>query len=367
MQQWNIPLLRQLSPADQVNSILTIPLQLDQEDKLVWPFTSSGIFTTASAYKMFCEKDLHIDISMGLSQQFWLAFWKLKVPYKFQIFMWKGIHDVVPVKARIFRHLNTDDKLCVLCSMNQTEDLDHLLLHCSFSQAIWQNFFPNQFISIVQHPSVLSWIQTWHLKDFNINIKQTPQAVHLALCIIHFIWKHRCRDVFSNMTPNHHTFIHQINSYRAHHHLDTSFVDHAGIRIIIRNSTGAYAMGKGTLKRAINIQQAEAWALLEAMQIAATNGWSKVIFETDNLSISSFLQHQTSICQWQCLPLLRNCVNMYNSYPVWSYEFVYKSCNKTADALANAARKHNLCGDWWSCPPDFLIPYINHDVRNLLV
>ncbi|XP_026442036.1 uncharacterized protein LOC113341341 [Papaver somniferum] len=48
-QQWNIPLLRHLFSADQVNSILTIPLQLDQEDKLVWPFTSTGMFTTASA------------------------------------------------------------------------------------------------------------------------------------------------------------------------------------------------------------------------------------------------------------------------------------------------------------------------------
>ncbi|XP_026424866.1 uncharacterized protein LOC113321170 [Papaver somniferum] len=340
---------------------------------------------------------------MGLSQQFWFAFWKLKVPYKFQIFMWKGIHDAIPVKARIFRHLNADDKICVLCSMNQTEDLDHLLLHCSFSQAIWKTFFPNQFVSIVQHPSVLSWIHTWQLKGSNITIKHTPLVVHLALCIMHFIWKHRCRAVFSNITPNHRTVIHQINSYRAQHHLDTSFVSHdhyhlqnyilrlpwvpppvqflkinfdasynsesllAGIGIITRNSAGDYVMGRGTLKRAINVEKAEAWDMLEAMQIATSNGWSNVIFETDNLSISNFLQHQTSLCQWQCLPLLRNCVNICNSYPMWSCEFVYRSCNKDADALAKAARKQNLCGKWWGYPPDLVIPYINHDVSNVFM
>ncbi|XP_026438873.1 uncharacterized protein LOC113337407 [Papaver somniferum] len=121
-------------------------------------------------------------------------------------------------------------------------------------------------------------------------------------------------------------------------------------------------MGRGALRRSSNAQQAEAWAMLEAMQLADSNGWSHVIFESDNLGICSFLQQQSSLCHWQSMPLLRKCVNICNINPGWSCSFVYRSGNKAADAIAKAAYKHNLCGDWWFHPPPLLIPYINCDV-----
>ncbi|XP_026417388.1 uncharacterized protein LOC113312869 [Papaver somniferum] len=400
-EQWNVSLLRLLFTADQVNSILTIPIQLNQEDKLIWPFTTTGIFTTASTYKMLCDKDILTDNSMGLSQHFWLSFWKLKVPYKFQIFLWRAIHNAVPVKSRIFTHVHNADLHCVLCNHNQMEDLDHLLLHCPFSRAIWQYFLPHQFHFILQHSSLLSWIQTWQLKDSIINIQKSPEIVHLAMCIMHFIWKLRCRVVFNNITPNHNSVVHQVNSYILQHHLGNSPANYnhpnvhnkllhhrwdppplqylkinidasynsssllAGIGIIIRNSTGAYVMGRGALRRASNAQQAEAWAMLEAMQLADSNGWSHVIFESDNLGICSFLQQQSSLCHWQSMPLLRKCVNICNINPGWSCSFVYRSGNKAADSIAKAAYKHNLCGDWWFHPPPLLIPYISCDVMRM--
>ncbi|XP_026451075.1 uncharacterized protein LOC113351275 [Papaver somniferum] len=396
-EQWNVSLLRLLFTADQVNSILTIPIQLDQEDKLIWPFTTTGIFTTASTYRMLCDKDILTDNSMGLSQHFWLSFWKLKVPYKFQFFLWRAIHNVVPVKARIFTHVHNADLHCVLCNHYQIEDLNHVFLHCPFSRAIWQYFLPHQFHFILQHSSLLSWIQTWQLKDSIISIQKSPEIVHLAMCIMHFIWKIRCSVVFNNTTPNHNSVVHQVTSYILQHHLGNTPANYnhphvhnehlhhkweppplqyikinidasyhsssflAGIGIIIRNSAGAYVMGREALRRVSNAQQAEAWAMWEAMQLADSNGWSRVIFESDNLGICSFLQQQSSLCHWQSMPLLRKCVNICNINPGWSYSFVYRSGNKAADAIAKAAYKHNLCGDWWYHPP-LLIPYIKCDV-----
>ncbi|XP_026384103.1 uncharacterized protein LOC113279643 [Papaver somniferum] len=370
-EQWNVSLLSLLFTADQVNSILTIPIQLDQEDKLIRSFTTTGIFTTASAYKMLCDNDLLTDNSMGLSQHFWLSYWKLKVPYKFQISLWRAIHNVVPVKARIFNHVHNVDLHSVFCNHNQLEDLDHLLLHCPFTKEICQYFLPHQFHSILQHSSLLSWIQTWQLKDSIISIQKSPEIVHLGMCIMHFIWKLRCSFVFNNITPNHNSVVHQVTSYIVQHHLGSTPANYnhphihnnilhhkwdpppmqylkinidasynsssllAGIGIIIRNSTGAYVMGIGALRRASNIQQAEAWAMLEAMQLADSNGWSHVIFESDNLGICSFLKQQSSLCHWQSMPLLRKCVNICNINPVWSCSFVYRSSKKAADAIAN--------------------------------
>ncbi|XP_026378365.1 uncharacterized protein LOC113272783 [Papaver somniferum] len=118
----------------------------------------------------------------------------------------------------------------------------------------------------------------------------------------------------------------------------------AGTGIITRNHAGLYVMGKGCLKRAQNVNQAESWAMFEAMQLATSYGWSRVIFETDNLNISFYLQKHSHMPPWQSVPLLRQCVNKCNTNTSWSCVFDYRSYNKTDDALAKAARRFHLCG-----------------------
>ncbi|XP_026377863.1 uncharacterized protein LOC113272196 [Papaver somniferum] len=325
--QWNINLLPQLFTSEQVNSILTNLIQLDHPDTLIWHFTTAGIFTNSSTYKMLCAKDSLNDVSLNLSQSFWLKFWKLKMPYKFQIFLWKGLHNALTVKARLFRHMSTSDQQCVVCNTGTSEDVDHLLLHCPFAQAVWRKSLPQYFSSIVQHSTLLSWIQSWQIQDSPINIYSNYNSIHIIVCIMHIIWKHRCKVIFSNLNPNPNTVIHQISYYISVHHLDTvvdnSHTLHHSLSVrnalkntwrpppmdvlkvnidasfnpqsliaglsITRNYARQYVVGKGAIKRAINVHQAEAWALLEAMDMASTHGWTQVIFETDNLNISSYL------------------------------------------------------------------------------
>lgn len=45
-----VSLLHQLFTTHHVHSILTIPLNIQQEDTLVWPLTSTGTFTTTYNY-----------------------------------------------------------------------------------------------------------------------------------------------------------------------------------------------------------------------------------------------------------------------------------------------------------------------------
>lgn len=351
---------------------------------------------------MLCQLDNTNNASLKLSPHFWLKFWKLKIPYKFQIFIWKGLHNGVPVKDRIFHHMDSSHQNCVMCSAANKEDLDLLLLHCSFAQDIWRYFFPIGFTSMMQHSTFLSWVQSWQSKDSLVSIYNTPITIHVIACIMHNIWKHRCRVIFNNLTPNTNSIIHQINHYIARHHLDINF-DHvsrsitvrssvhstwkpppfgvmkvnidvafsppsllAVIGIITRSHAGQYVMGKGIVKRAINIHQSESWDLTEAMKLAKYYGWNQVIFETDNLNISSYL-HQQSMSHWQSVPLLKRCVNLCANNSVWSCVFVNRECNKVADAVAKAARKHSLCGEWWLTPPDVLISHIDCDINNLTV
>ncbi|XP_026410439.1 uncharacterized protein LOC113305639 [Papaver somniferum] len=292
--QWNIPLLRQLFTPNQVNSILTIPLQLDQPDKLIWPFTTSGIFTTSSAYKLLCEQHLTTDSSLGLSPQFWLRLWKFKIPYKLQMFMWKCLHNVVPVKARIFHHADPDIRYCVLCNTQQLEDVNHLFIHCPLLKL----FGDISFLSILlQFCSSQLFFPGSYIAYHHISTTYDTSMSTIILRNLNMTWK-----------PPPPGFL-KIN-------VDASFNSNtllAGIGIIIRDSAGLYVGGKRYLKRAQNIHQAEAW-------------------------------HHSPLPPWQTVPLLRQCVNICNINLAWSCVFVYGNCNKVADALAKATRKSNLCG-----------------------
>ncbi|XP_026451898.1 uncharacterized protein LOC113352266 [Papaver somniferum] len=293
--------------------------------------------------------------------------------------------------------MNSVDQQCVLCNSAHSEDIDHLLLHRPFSQAIWRYFFPQQHTSMMQFASLLSWVQTWQSHDSQINIHSTPHVIHIIVCIMHFIGIHRCRVIFSNLSPNHTSVIHQVSFYIAKHQLhaassipafvrsvvndawkppplnvlkiniDASYSPLsllAGIGIIIRNDAGQYVAGKSTVRRAIDIHQAEAWDLLEAMEMTTSNGWSNVVFETDNLNISSYVNNKSSLPPSQSKILLKKCVHICNRNVMWSCVFVYRGCNKVADALVKAARKHHLCGEWWFNPPALLFPYLENASMN---
>ena len=49
-------------------------------------------------------------------------------------FLWKLIHQLLPVKARLHRISPTTSPLCTLCTDNAEEDMDHAFNSCSFNQ-----------------------------------------------------------------------------------------------------------------------------------------------------------------------------------------------------------------------------------------
>lgn len=389
---------RQLFTSSQVDSILKIPIQLDQQDSLVWPITAAGIFTTKSTYNHLCESQHSVAVATTLSTKFWLKFWKVQIPYKLQLFLWKIFQNYLPVKTKLFHQNILTSSDCVLCNNNQLESVNHLLYQCPFTAAIWRHFVPQLYQDLSQHQHFIDWIRNWRSPDSEISIYHSSKIIHIIACMLHTIWKHRCQVIFNNATPNITVVIHSITNYLHFHHLtlsdntvipvrnnlrldlswqtppgflkiniDASFHPNfylAGIGILIRDHAGCFVASKGALKRTYNAFQAEAWALVESMNLALSHGWHKVIFESENLNICRFVQQQHPPLPWRSLPLLKSCINVCNnSTPAWSCTHVYRCCNKAADALAKAVRRLYLNEEWWYHPPDMLSPHLNSDVN----
>ena len=75
----------------------------------------------------------------------WSWIWKLKIPPKIKLFVWKCTHYRIPTKLVIFPYAGLNARLCPCCT--DIETLIHVLRDCSFARHIWSSFSSHLLIS----------------------------------------------------------------------------------------------------------------------------------------------------------------------------------------------------------------------------
>jgi len=97
---WNNLLIDQYSLPFEAQRIKAIPLcALRKEDCLTWSRTRGGEYLVKTRYELLCEEDSAVLASSSdvtAIRKFWSQIWKLKVPHKVRIFLWKAYSDVLP-------------------------------------------------------------------------------------------------------------------------------------------------------------------------------------------------------------------------------------------------------------------------------
>ncbi|RLN28590.1 hypothetical protein C2845_PM05G17690 [Panicum miliaceum] len=108
-----------------------------------------------------------------------------------------------------------------------------------------------------------------------------------------------------------------------------------GWSAVIRDADGEFILAEvGRLQHALDALQAEAYACLAGVMMAIDQGIGRVIFETDSLILKQALENPTHrlsssgglICELQCL--------ISSSFISYAINFVPRSCNRVAHALA---------------------------------
>lgn len=98
---WTIQKLRELFWEEDVKSILSIPICAARGcDSWLWHYTTSWEFTTKSAYKLF-SSHLYPDSSASNNLLWWKFLWKLSLPNKVKLFMWKLFHNILPCNSNL--------------------------------------------------------------------------------------------------------------------------------------------------------------------------------------------------------------------------------------------------------------------------
>ena len=147
-----------LFEAEDAKAILSISLAANRkENKLIWVPNAKGVFTTKSAYKV---SNPHPNQS-SLSDQMWKNIWKIKVLERVRMLLWRIATYTIPVKEVLGQRLELDNQECVLCQDGQ-ETSSHLFFHCPVAKAIW-------------------FSSCWGLRALNYNIKSNMDIINLIL------------------------------------------------------------------------------------------------------------------------------------------------------------------------------------------
>ncbi|XP_026434571.1 uncharacterized protein LOC113332111 [Papaver somniferum] len=127
-----------------------------------------------------------------------------KTPNRVQLFIWKCLRDIVPVRGKLVSYKSDIDSKCSLCS-NSTETISHLLVECTYARSIW-NALNVHIADVTQNFVTLQdWIISWFYTDADVNKNInyiSDSLVFKLMCAVWYIWKDRCSWIFQSEKPN---------------------------------------------------------------------------------------------------------------------------------------------------------------------
>ena len=123
---------------DEAAQISTIPLSmLGSHDTMVWHPNRSGDYTVRSGYRWLYEAEQHEQVvKEGKNQVPWKNIWKLIVPTKIKLFIWKMMRAILPVRTNLENRHIPVERLCERCNQNE-ESIYHALRQCPKAKACW--------------------------------------------------------------------------------------------------------------------------------------------------------------------------------------------------------------------------------------
>ncbi|KAK2653334.1 hypothetical protein Ddye_013190 [Dipteronia dyeriana] len=135
---WNIDLLQDTFIADDVDQIFSIPPSNPSiGDYLLWHFEKSGEYSVRSGYQV--ARDMTMVDSPGVSgskdlASLWKILWKLKIPLKIKLFMWRACHHRIPTLVSLAKRGVLTKFFCPRCRQSPEPVLYALWGCCGLRQ-----------------------------------------------------------------------------------------------------------------------------------------------------------------------------------------------------------------------------------------
>ncbi|KAL5567922.1 hypothetical protein UlMin_024497 [Ulmus minor] len=387
---WDSTLIRASFHEDEANAILSLPLpRRTTSDSLIWHYHKSGHYTVRSGYWLASQCRSVPSSSTSSITHWWKKFWRLRIPSKIRIFLWKAFHDWIPSSVNLVRHGVPSRNRCLIC--NEADDTTlHALWGCNTLGPL--KVLCDSFIKF-KLPAQCNF------KEFLLSANDALSSENLEfLCIllwriwfrrnkwIHeqiwlddescFSWarqhladfvKANCseRDPVKKSTAS--TWqapeigVVKVNSDAAW----CSKMKKFGLGSVIRDYTGKVLGSVATpIHSLVSVAVAESWALERGILLAKHLGYSAVILESDCLGVTKDLESRTlhdSDLSYAFDSIYEICNDLY----LYKFSHTPRIGNQVAHNLARLALSLENEQIWPSGIPERIIPYVSADTQQL--
>jgi hypothetical protein len=141
--EWDEGLITSLFNSLDARRIMQIPLDTHGlSDFISWRLTKHGFFSVRTAYHSQWRHQFGPNVALlampgnSISNPVWKILWKLRIPGKVKIFVWRALHGILPLKCILAnRHIVTIGE-CPICRQG-AEDILQLLFQCDTARELW--------------------------------------------------------------------------------------------------------------------------------------------------------------------------------------------------------------------------------------
>lgn len=399
--RWNVAKIREGFSPNFAKQIVQTPIAWQGgEDSLWWPHSRDGELSVRSSYFQIHKQNqipnVRASSSQRVDKELWRFMWKIPVPQKIKVFLWKMLNNSLPVCDNLRKRRVLRNGICPLCQMEE-ETGEHLFLLCDWTRMVWLG---NQMQCIPRRENITS-IDQWvldRLGDFQ-KIPDSKVFAEVSLCcLLWAIWKERNEACFEKRAPNPWSALNRVNlisndyfshwannSHRSNTHrqsqdigknwrpppigalkmnVDASFnkdkcIAQAGI--VIRNEFGELVGGHTCKLAACSPITAEALALREAVTLAANCNMGRVFIESDCQVLVRAFRNEIKI--GEISSIIGDLKAVTNEYSDIHITWTPREGNLLAHTVACLGSSFSLPLGWLRDPPPILISIIDKEKR----
>ncbi|XP_019188876.1 PREDICTED: uncharacterized protein LOC109183146 [Ipomoea nil] len=321
---WDPSILTDLFQPSDVAEIMKIHISPEYDDTWYWHGDLRGEYTVKSGYKQVMGNYQHTN---GVFTK-WLSLWKLKIPPKWRMFLWRAISDILPTITNLFIKRVDVDPRCAMCGLSQ-EDTMHALVLCDFARNIWDK-------SNLTIPNIITNIfYVWF--DELLNVLDSD-GIFYAVAILYNIWRARNRAVWEATLPRPEVVLKiaaaaKLARTRAHPQQPT-----APPTTLLLDTDGGYVSAfSGPLQGCSSPLMTEVLACKEALSWLKDRGEQNVEVYTDCLTLHHYLTTPTIVLCTYLGYVIDTCRLIASSFQSCSFHFIPRVENHLAHALATTA------------------------------
>ncbi|KAF5198247.1 Ribonuclease h-like superfamily protein [Thalictrum thalictroides] len=154
LMQFNIPLFPQELQQD-LREDFHLKKRQDSHDRRIWPYSSNGDFSI---------KSYITEVTDSRCRNIFVKIWQNFIPTKISFFIWKLLHEALPVDSAVSKcHIQMASR-CVCCISPKEESFMHLFYHGDLAKKAWLHFndlFDLRMPRFTNIKNILNaWLQT---------------------------------------------------------------------------------------------------------------------------------------------------------------------------------------------------------------